>query len=219
MTNTPARELIWVPILHTQADLGSASELLKSLGTERLGRREWERHIESISDMWRQFRIRIMELDLNYGKLRLYQDGLANCGRECEIVKDLAGAGSQNHQILMDLMERGATLTGTESPDLLLKEYNLAQEILQSLQPGGSDAVSRAQRGRRAALLKERDRYIARRIDETLRPDETGLVFLGLLHSLEDELPEDIRLVSLERAARARSKSRSGRPNAEDGEA
>jgi len=204
MTDKSTRELIWVPILHTQADMGSVSESFRSLYSQRLGEREWERHVEVVADMWRGIQDKIEQLDLDYGRLRLYQDGLPNCGRECEIVRDLAEAGSQNHQLLIDLMERGAALTGTESLDLLLEEYRIVQETLGALASGDSDSLGEVHRNRREALLRERDRYIARRIDETLHQGETGLIFLGLLHSLQDDLPQYIHLVSLDRVDRAR---------------
>lgn len=204
MITKPIRELIWVPILHTQADMGSVSESLRSLYSQRLGEREWERHVEVVADMWRGIHDKIEQLDLDYARLRLYQDGLPNCGREYEIVRDLAEVGSQNYQLLIELMERGAELTGTESADLLLKEYELVQETLDSLESGDSRSLGEAHRNRREALLRERDRYIARRIDETLHQGETGLIFLGLLHSLHDDLPQDIQLVSLDRVGRAR---------------
>lgn len=204
MVSESTRLLIWVPILHTQADMGSVRETFRSLYSQRLGEREWERHVEAVADMWRGIQDKIEQLDLDYGKLRLYQDGLPNCGRECEIVRDLAEVGSQNHQLLIDLMERGAELTGTESPDLLLKEYEIVQETLESLESGDSDSLAEARRNRRKALLRERDRYIARRIDETLHEGEIGLIFLGLLHSLQNDLPQDVQLVPLDRVDRAR---------------
>ena len=44
------------------------------------------------------------------------------------------------------------------------------------------------------ALLKERDQAIAQRINTTLRPGETGLLFLGMLHSVESWLAQDIQV-------------------------
>jgi hypothetical protein len=46
-------------------------------------------------------------------------------------------------------------------------------------------------------LLKRRDEYIAGRINETLRAGETGLIFLGMFHSLSSWLDKDIRVVYL----------------------
>jgi hypothetical protein len=44
-------------------------------------------------------------------------------------------------------------------------------------------------------LLKRRDQYIARRINDTLLAGETGLIFLGMLHSVRSWLDKDIRVV------------------------
>jgi transcriptional regulator with GAF, ATPase, and Fis domain len=45
--------------------------------------------------------------------------------------------------------------------------------------------------------LKRRDEYIACRINQTHRAGETGLVFLGMLHSLASSLDKGIRVVYL----------------------
>ena len=118
------------------------------------------------------------------------------CGHETQIVKELAHAGSQNHQILVDLMEKGAQITGTESPDLLLQEYELAQKAL--VASAGVSTRLQAQRHQTLTkqLLERRDRYIAQRIDATLGA-ETGLIFLGVFHSLDGRLPSDIDMTKL----------------------
>jgi len=196
------RRLILVPILHTQADMGSVSESVRSLYKQKLGKTEWERHVKTVDNMWKAIRNKINRMDLDYEKLRLYQDGLPNCGREADIVTDLAEAGSQNHQLLLNLMEKGGQLVGTESPDLLMEEYELVQQALKSLECGGTDDPAGTRGPEREALLKKRDRHIANRIDETLHQDETGVIFLGLLHSLGEHLPQDVRLITLDEGIR-----------------
>jgi hypothetical protein len=52
------------------------------------------------------------------------------------------------------------------------------------------------------ALLEKRDRYLADRIDRTLSPRETGLVFLGMLHSLTGLLPANVQVTRLRYAHR-----------------
>jgi len=46
-------------------------------------------------------------------------------------------------------------------------------------------------------LLKRRDEYIAGRFNKTLRAGETGLIFLGMLHSLGGWLNKDFRVINL----------------------
>jgi len=197
MTSTTARRLIWVPILHTQADLGSVSGAVKALYARKIGLKKWNRHVATIDEFWRRTHEGIQSAlggDLDYGKVRLYQDGLPNCGHELRIVKDMIEAGSLNHQLLLELMEKGARLMGTESPELLIEEYELVRGVLKSLETSGKGTLNRQQASRSKDILRERDRYIAGRIADTLEPGETGLIFLGMLHRLQGLLPRDIRL-------------------------
>lgn len=189
------RRLIWIPIIHTEADLGNMAGPVRDLYVRKRGPAKWARHVADIGRLWRQIRARIEGMHLEYAKVRLYQDGLPNCGQEKQIVADLARAGSQNHQLLADLMARGATIVGTESPELLLEEYNLARKTLAAPARSGPRGAGPRRGDPDKALLERRDRYIGQRVAETLRPGETGLIFLGLLHSLAGRLPPDIEVI------------------------
>ena len=131
-------------------------------------------------------------MDLKGDTIRLYQDGLPVCGRELEIVTEVAESGSLNHQILLRLVEKGAILMGTESPELLLEEYELAKQTLSSNNIGEIRPLKTSQNEMRETLLRRRDRSIAERINSTLAKGETGIIFLGLLHSLDSLLDSDI---------------------------
>jgi hypothetical protein len=190
------RELIWIPVVHTEADLGNMSERVRQIYVKRVGQAKWEQHVKDVREFWTKVQEVIAKLDLAWERVRLYQDGLPNCGREVEIVNTIAKSGSFNHQLLLKLMERGARIIGTESPELLVQEYELARQLLA---PGASaengkpaECVARNRR-----ILDMRDRYIAERIGQTLKQGETGLVFLGMLHSLKGRLPDDIRVTQL----------------------
>ncbi len=188
------RTLIYIPILHTQADIGAMAGAMRRLAIEKLGRREWEHSLKAVAQLWGVIRGTIAKLDLPYQRVRLFQDGLPDCGREVQIVTDLAKAGSPNHQVLLLLMEKGATLMGTESADLLLEEYQLAQQVLNAQNLGEAERVHARQKSLSQALLGKRDRYIAERINETLGEGERGILFLGMLHSLEERLARDIQV-------------------------
>jgi hypothetical protein len=189
------RRLIWIPIIHTQADLGNMAESVRTLYVRKKGSAKWAKHVADIDRLWRGIRTRIEKMHLDYAKVRLYQDGLPNCGHEEQIVRDLARAGSQNHQLLADLMEKGATIMGTELPELLLEEYNLAREALVASGGGQPRKASPRQSQISKAVLERRDRYMAERVAQTLQPGETGLAFLGVLHSLAGRLPPDIEII------------------------
>ena len=190
MQKRSIRELIWVPVIHTEADLGNMSESVKRLYVRKLGHAEWEQHLRALATFWRKLEEQVEELRLPYERVRLYQDGLPYCGREAEIVRTLAEAGSLNCRLLLKLMNRGARITGTESPELLLEEYNLARTAL----AGGNRRKPAGRADPHQRVLELRDRYIATRIDQTLEPGETGLIFLGMLHSLDHRLAADVRV-------------------------
>jgi hypothetical protein len=187
------RALISIPIIHSQADMGGLARSIKRVTVQKLGRRAWKRNVDVIARMWGDLRRTVEQWDLPWEKVRLYQDGLPRCGREVDIVTTLAGAGSPNHQLLLSLMGRRATLVGTESPDLLVREYRLVQEQLQA-GDSRSAATKAEHEARSRALLARRDRYIARRINDSLPPGEIGLLFLGMLHSVEPYLAKDIEV-------------------------
>jgi hypothetical protein len=189
------RRLIWIPIIHTEADLGNMAESVRNLYVRKMGRAKWAKHVADIDRLWRDIRARIEKMHLDYTKVRLYQDGLPVCGHEKQIVRDLARAGSRNHQLLADLMERGAAIMGTESPELLLEEYNLAREALVASGRRESPEAAARRGALGKAILEKRDRYIGARIAETLQPGETGVIFLGMLHSLAGRLPPDIEVI------------------------
>jgi len=206
MTSKTARRLIWVPIIHTQADLGSVSGAVKALYARKIGLKKWNQHVATIEELWNTICEEIQRLNLDYGKVRLYQDGLPNCGQELRIVKDMIEVGSRNHSLLMELVEKGARLVGTESPELLIEEYELVRGALKSLETSGTGTLNRQQAQRSREILKKRDCYIAERIDDTLQTGETGLIFLGMLHRLNESLPHDIRLSILSLSASRHSK-------------
>ncbi len=44
-------------------------------------------------------------------------------------------------------------------------------------------------------LLQRRDQFIGQRINDTLKSGETGILFLGMLHSLERYLKQDVKVI------------------------
>jgi hypothetical protein len=177
------RRLIWVPILHEPVDLGSLRDSARAAHS----RASWERYARAANEFWRETRRKVERLPLDWSRVRLYQDALPACGFEERIVRELAAKGGGNHRLLADLMARGATLEGTESPQLLAEEYRLQARTLAGDPPPNADQLARE-------LLEARDQYVADRVASTLREGEVGIVFLGAAHSLEGRLPGDVRV-------------------------
>ena len=188
------RALIHIPVIHTEADMGALGKAIREFTIQKLGQQGWERNLTLIDEIWTRIEVAIDSWSLPYPQVRLYQDGLPVCGREEEIVTELDKAGSRNHQLLLRLKKRGATIMGTESAELLVQEYKLIKQVLDA---GDAKAAARLEARHKSlslALLKKRDQAIAERINHTLGPGETGLLFLGMLHGLEPWLAKDIQV-------------------------
>jgi hypothetical protein len=186
------RKLIYIPVLHTQDDMGSFSELIREATLKKHGKKLWDQKVGLINEIWEEINRKVTGLDLKHEKVRLYQDGLPVCDRELEIVTEIAKTGSLNHQLLIRLLERGAILMGTESAELLVEEYKLVKKILAAGNIEEAGKIEASQKALSDNLLKKRDQYIAERINNTLGAGETGILFLGMLHSLEKLLNNDI---------------------------
>lgn len=174
--------LIYVPVVHSTAEMGSSAPAYKAAFIARYGESSWEERSARFDAIWRAIADAIKALWLDLRRVKLYQDSLPVCGREVALVQNLAALGSQNHRLLVDLMRDGATLVGTESPDLLLEEYR------------GLQSPEKRPETSAAALLEARDRFIAGRIDATLGDAEDGILFIGALHDVGKFLPQRIRV-------------------------
>lgn len=192
-----SRQLIHVPILHSPADMGTLQEGLQAVYVEQFGRRRWQEHLALIDRFWEAVHAELDGMDLDYGRVDLYQDGLPVCGKELQIVEETAAKGSENYKLLMDMIARGATLMGTEDPKLLVEEYRAVKAGLAARPSGDGSANAAAGREPSADILARRDAYIGRRIGETLLPGRTGILFLGMMHEVKPYLPADIITVRL----------------------
>jgi hypothetical protein len=177
--------LLYVPIVHGSADMGSAAAAYRAAFVARFGEAKWRERTERYAAIWQAIGSSLDQAIVRFGvppqQLRLYQDSLPVCGHEAALVGELADQGSENHRLLRSLMRRGATLMGSESAELLLQEYRLLQT------PGHTEAQA-------ASVLEQRDRFIAGRIAQTLAEDELGILFIGALHRVDRYLPTTISI-------------------------
>lgn len=186
------RKLLYVPMVHSVADMGSKAELLKQRFAERFGPERWSDRLALIEELWQGIRERLLAQGLRWEKVRLYQDGLPVCGRELEIVRHVAAQGSSNYGLVLELIDKGARLEGTEEPELLRREYELASAVVSADEEESRRRASDRYAEEGPKILKARDEFIGRRIDQTLRDGEVGVLFVGLLHEADRFLPKDI---------------------------
>ena len=195
------RRLLIVPVFHTSAEMGSVREFMERVSESALGKAAWEEHRRDLERFWSDLESSLEERlrGLDLSRVKLYQDGQVIDGPlGVKMAEEIARRGSKNHQILLDLIRRGATLMRTESFELLKEEYKLIKGIAAARSQLEARAAGAAYRQRKGDLLKKRDLYIAKNIDRSLEEGELGILFVGATHRVEESLPKDIEVEHLE---------------------
>ena len=182
------RVLVYIPIVHSQADMGSLGRALQADQVQA----------RSVQTWWIEIQQQVRALELSWPGVKVYQDGLPDTNAEL-IRKILAEVQSPNYDLLRWLVSQGAELVGTESPALLMEEYLHLQAVLTPNDSSTRGDALRAYARRAGELLAERDAYIARRIADTLPPDRVGFLFVGQAHRVAKRLAADIAVRRLPR--------------------
>jgi hypothetical protein len=192
------RDLIIIPIVHNSVDMGSAKEGLEIDSIAKIGKDRWEENQRRIDNFWNEVEEAIDALDLNYSKVRVYQDGMP-CGGELggRIVREVADKGSRNYQIVRKLIDVGASLEATEDPKMLLKEYEHIKRFADATTEQEKMEAELQYEQIKEKLLHDRDEFIARAVDSTLKDGETGVLFIGAAHDVASKLPQDIEVKGL----------------------
>ena len=188
---TEIRRLIYVPILHAQEDARNSSST--SPKTKPRGQKKglMDKDISAVDAMWEGIAAKIEALNLPWHKTRIYQDGAPVCGNELELAMRLAESGSFNFSFILDLIEKGAKLEGTENMDLLIREYDLLSQLLMKSPNADQKAANIEYQTKSRELLALRDEFIFNRLTATLNKGEVGLVFMGVMHRLDKLLEKD----------------------------
>src|SRR3970040_1238217 len=117
------RRLIHIPIIHTEVDMGSLAKSLKKKYIQRYGVHKWRHHLKKIDELWTNIENCLEQKHLCYSQVKIYKDGLPFCDKKKKIREKMTNRGGRNHKLLLTLKKKGATLIGTEDPNLLTKEY------------------------------------------------------------------------------------------------
>lgn len=192
------RKLVYVRIVHTSADMGSLGEELIQETISKIGREKWEENKRLIEKFWEELEKEIFQLNLDLEHTIIYQDGLP-CGGEMgmKIVHNTAELGSKNYQIIEKMVAKGAKITATENPELLIEERNLLLEILKDSSTKEKKEAKMKYIAKKELLLEQRDAYIASRINKTLNNEQTGILFIGAEHNVISKLDDDIEVLDL----------------------
>lgn len=187
------RTLLYVPIIHMAADLGTLAPEVAQRGVNGVGEEGWRKHLETVEGFWNSLAI---YFDAMGGSgVRVYQDGLvANGDMGQKIVEEVAKSGSKNYEIIAGLIRKGAVLVRTEDLELVKKERDHIVEMTRASTRAKKLIAYLGYMRTKDHLLKKRDRFIAGRINETLKSGETGVLFIGAYHNIIPFLDKDIRI-------------------------
>ena len=174
-----------------EPDLGSEAAAIDSKSASLFGEERWAKHKETIARFWERIADYFATVDTS--TLKIYQDGLpADGALGRKIIEEAAKRGSKNHRIILSLMTRGAEIRKTEDPSLLKEEYEHISGLTRSTSAVEKTIAYARYKLRKNQLTKERDKFVAKTIDETLKDGETGVLFMGSHHNIFPYLPKDI---------------------------
>jgi pheromone shutdown protein TraB len=197
------RTLIYVPVIHTSADLGSIAKEVAKRGITDLGQELWEKHRRTVEGFWSVVSDYFDSMDVK--GVKIYQDGMVaddEVGKK--IAEDTAKAGSKNYQLILRLLERGAILMKTEDFKLVKKEYDRLRAITEAKSITHKIIAFIKYKLVKVILLNRRDNFIANRIEQTLKADEKAILFIGAFHNIKKRLPKDIQIKEVKDAAKVK---------------
>jgi len=193
-----------VPIIHTGPDLGTLAASIEERAEAVVSRGDWQKYKEVVRGYWQA--IADYWEGENVSGYKIFQDGMPVDGTIAKhIVRDLVAQGSVNHQIIEQLLERGAEIMKTENPRLLKEEYLLAGALTKQASLLKNLAALLRYRWRKGRLLRARDSFIIKSINSGLHDGETGICFLGASHRIIDGLAKDINVIALKDPAKVRA--------------
>ncbi len=198
------RNLIYVPVIHSSADLGSIAKEIARRGVAGLGEDLWEKHRQTVEGFWNAISDYFDSMDVT--GVKIYQDGMvAEAEVALQIARDTAKAGSINYQLILRLLEKGAVLMKTEDFKLVKKEYDKLRAITEAKTTVKKIGEFLKYKLTKTSLLNKRDAFIAQKIDQTLKPDEKAILFIGAFHDIRKKLPKSINIQEIKDADKVKN--------------
>jgi len=168
------------------------------------GKERWNKHKKAVSGFWDS--TANFFAHLRASNLKIYQDGLMIDGEVGKkIIKEGASKGSKNHKIVLKLMRKGAKIMKTEDLSLLKEEYNSIIKLSETKSFLEKMLVYIGYKLRRNPLMEKRDKFIAERINETLKDGEVGVLFVGAYHNVLPRISKDIIVYELKERSKVKT--------------
>ena len=145
-------------------------------------------YLEKYSKYWDQVGKQISDLELKLGKVcKIYHELIPVVGEDgLKVIKDL---NDRSYQIAKSRLDKDAQLEATEEDELLTEFIDWNRCLAVGLQ--NQKVFTKIYESYMEAS-KKRNEYIAKQIDETLKSDEIGLLFMREGHQVQ--FPSDIQV-------------------------
>jgi hypothetical protein len=140
-----------------------------------------EDYIQKFNKYWEQVEKQISELALKLGEVnKVYHELIAVSGEDG--IAAINELNDSSHKIVQACLEKKAQLEAVEEADLLTEFMDWSRCLVIGLQ--NPRVLSKVYESY-IEVGKKRNEYIARKIDETLKEDEIGLVLMRENHQVQ----------------------------------
>jgi len=152
------------------------------------GKEAQDDYLEKFNRYWNQVERQTSKLELRLGRVnKIYHELISVSGDDgIKVIKDL---NDKSYQIVKSKLKKGAQLEAIEDRELLTEFMDWSRCLAVGLQ--NQKVFTQVYQYYNEAN-KKRNEYLAKRIDETLSLDETGLLFMMEGHQIQ--FPSDIQV-------------------------
>lgn len=155
----PGRKLFLVPLLFS---------------LDKEGKNMSKDYLVKIETYWSEVKSRIDNLQDKLGKINKIYHELVDAGgkKGFEVIKSL---NKKSYQITRTLSQKGAVLEAVEDGDLVKESMDWARCL--AIYPQSERALRKISQFY-VEVMQKRDIYIAKKIDETLKDNQIGILFI-----------------------------------------
>jgi hypothetical protein len=154
-------------------------------GLKKESQKEYGKKIE---EYWEEVKNRIRDLEAKLGKInRIYHEMVCQGDREgAEVLKKLS---QESYSIVQASLNRGSLLQATEDKELVRQSMDWARCLATNPQNG---QVLAKLTEFYIQTMKRRDEYVGKKIDESLKSGEIGILFIR--EGMKVNFPSDIEI-------------------------
>lgn len=152
------------------------------------GEESQDDYLIKFNKYWDQVERQLAELETKLGSVkRIYHELIPSAGDQG--VKAIEELCDQSGKIVKDCLKKGAQMEAIEDGDLLTEYMDWSRCLIIGLQ---NEKVMNQVYQSYLEAGKQRQEHIARKLDETLQPDEIGILLMRENHQIQ--FPSDIQI-------------------------